>query len=306
MAANRRGRRDNGLDASSFVPLRDVDPRVGEHLLDLLRDAGIAAYLEPTSDVDSYTRAISLPSPPSDRLWVDRAARPDAHALVLEHAEADSPEGASSPISTAAATRRPGRPEADRSRDEEIWAQIVADYDRVSQSPVPPWPVHEDVERVRADAGQGAASDTERNTDWDTGPDDDLPADLSTEVLADAVEEGDTPATIPQAPDTSPWRRTRRERAAESHSDNAADDPDDHYQPPAPPPVPKLQRGTLYALMLIAFGATMLVAPGTLDLGADTSFILGVLGIVSGVGMLVYRMRERPPFDEGPDDGAVV
>jgi len=66
----RRGRRDNGLDASLWSPLRDVDPRIGEHLLDLLHAVGIAAYLEPSADVEPYTRSVSLPSPPSDRLVV--------------------------------------------------------------------------------------------------------------------------------------------------------------------------------------------------------------------------------------------
>ncbi|MBA3419922.1 MAG: hypothetical protein H0U09_14715 [Geodermatophilaceae bacterium] len=259
----RRGRRDNGLDASSFVPLRDVDPRVGEHLLDLLREAGIAAYLEPSSDVDNYTRAVSLPSPPSDRLWVDRASRPDANSLVREHADDDTPEAARSP------ERRPGRSDANdvhRPDEQTIWAQIVADYDRGSDAPVPPWPVHEDTDQ-------------------------------------------DEPAAVPERTDGEPELldkgadpQTRRERAGDLRSDN----PDDHYLPPPPPPVPRLQRVTLYALALIAVGATLLVAPGALDLGTDFSFVLGVLGIVTGVGMLVFRMRERPPFDEGPDDGAVV
>lgn len=268
MNGNRRGRRDNGLDASSFVPLRDVDPRVGEHLLDLLREAGIAAYLEPTSDVDSYTRAVSLPSPPSDRLWVDRAARPDAHSLVLEHADDDSP----------AARRRARRSDVNRSDEEAIWAQIVADYDRGTDSPVPPWPADEDAGR---DADDEAAAD-----------------DGDRDKLEDLADEPDSEP--PGDPDPAP--RTRREQAADSRRDN----PDDHYLPPPPPPVPHLQRATLYALVLIAFGATLLVAPGALDLGRDVSFVFGVLGIVTGVGMLVYRMRERPPFDEGPDDGAVV
>lgn len=268
MNGNRRGRRDNGLDASSFVPLRDVDPRVGEHLLDLLRAAGIAAYLEPTSDVDSYTRAVSLPSPPSDRLWVDRAARPDAQSLVLEHADDDSP----------AARRRAGRGDVNRSDEEAIWAQIVADYDRGNDSPVPPWPVHEDAGH---DADDGNAADE---------PEPDELAEFADET------DGRRPGHLDAAP------RTRREQAADSRRDN----PEDHYLPPPPPPVPHLQRATLYALVLIAVGATLLVAPGALDLGRDASFILGVLGIVAGVGMLVYRMRERPPFDEGPDDGAVV
>ncbi|WP_369137627.1 hypothetical protein [Modestobacter versicolor] len=82
-----RGRRDNGLDAALWSPVRDVDPRVGEHLLDLLQAAGIAAYLEPTTDVDAYTRTVSLPSPPSDRLYVDRARRLEADALVDQHVD---------------------------------------------------------------------------------------------------------------------------------------------------------------------------------------------------------------------------
>lgn len=84
---NGRGRRDNGLDAALWSPVRDVDPRVGEHLLDLLEAAGIAAYLEPATDVDAYTRTVSLPSPPADRLFVDRARRTEAGALVERHAE---------------------------------------------------------------------------------------------------------------------------------------------------------------------------------------------------------------------------
>src|SRR5919107_1186176 len=44
----RRGRRDNGLIASQYDPIGDVDPRVGEHLLDVLAGDGIAAYLQPS------------------------------------------------------------------------------------------------------------------------------------------------------------------------------------------------------------------------------------------------------------------
>ena len=82
-----RGRRDNGLDATLWSPLRDVDPRVGEHLLDVLEAAGIAAYLEPAADVGPYTRSVFLPSPPSDRLFVDRSRRAEARGLVDQHAD---------------------------------------------------------------------------------------------------------------------------------------------------------------------------------------------------------------------------
>src|SRR4051812_44119440 len=82
-----RGRRDNGLDAALWSPVRDVDPRVGDHLLDVLQAAGIAAFLEPANDVEPYTRSVSLPSPPSDRLFVDRARRLEARVLVDRHAD---------------------------------------------------------------------------------------------------------------------------------------------------------------------------------------------------------------------------
>jgi hypothetical protein len=92
-----RGRRDNGLDASLWSPVRDVDPRVGEHLLDVLEAAGIAAYLEPATDVEPYTRTVSLPSPPSDRLFVDRARRTEASTLVARHAENQLDPGPGAP-----------------------------------------------------------------------------------------------------------------------------------------------------------------------------------------------------------------
>ena len=122
---SRRGRRDNGLDAALWSPLRDVDPRVGEHLLDLLQAVGIAAYLEPASDVGPYTRTVFLPSPPSDRLFVDRARRAEARAVVDEHA----PQAAES---TAEHARGPAGdrsgPRRDLDEDAE-WAQIVAAFE---------------------------------------------------------------------------------------------------------------------------------------------------------------------------------
>jgi hypothetical protein len=92
-----KGRRDNGLDAALWSPVSDVDPRVGEHLLDVLEAAGIAAYLEPATDIEPYTRTVSLPSPPSDRLFVDRARRTEARTLLDQHAEPPAPARAPGP-----------------------------------------------------------------------------------------------------------------------------------------------------------------------------------------------------------------
>jgi hypothetical protein len=133
-----RGRRDNGLDAALWSPLRDVDPRVGEHLLDVLYDAGIAAYLEPAADVAPYTRTVFLPSPPTDRLFVDRARSAEARTLV----DAQADEHAR-PVPERARLRR------DLDEDAE-WARIVAAFeaehgqttveDSPADTPLPPPP----------------------------------------------------------------------------------------------------------------------------------------------------------------------
>ena len=143
----RRGRRDNGLDAVLWSPLRDVDPRIGEHLLDVLHAVGIAAYLEPSSDVGPYTRTVFLPSPPTDRLFVDRSRRGEARALV------DAQVG---PVPAAGrAAPEPAVPEraVRRDLDEDAeWARIVSAFEAehgrniVHDEPLPtppPPPPHE-------------------------------------------------------------------------------------------------------------------------------------------------------------------
>jgi hypothetical protein len=122
-----RGRLDNGLEASLWSPLRDVDPRVGEHLLDLLHAVGIAAYLEPSADVEPYTRTVSLPSPPSDRLFVDRARRAEARSVVDQHGPhaaetGDVVEPVPGPVPERAVVRR------DLDEDAE-WARIVSAFE---------------------------------------------------------------------------------------------------------------------------------------------------------------------------------
>jgi hypothetical protein len=65
------GRVDNGLQASAYVPLTDVDPTVGWHLLTALGRARIAAYLDDT------------PVPTDrQRLFVASDDRGDARTIV--------------------------------------------------------------------------------------------------------------------------------------------------------------------------------------------------------------------------------
>ena len=150
----RRGRRDNGLDASLWSPLQDVDPRIGEHLLDLLHAVGIAAYLEPSADVEPYTRTVSLPSPPSDRLFVDRARRAEARTVVDDHVPAGSEavDAPSAPDQRAEPAREPEGRVVRRDLDEDAeWAGIVAAFEaengrnvvQEQPSPAPPPVPHE-------------------------------------------------------------------------------------------------------------------------------------------------------------------
>jgi hypothetical protein len=65
-------RLDNGLRAAAYVPLTDVDPTVGRHLLTALGRARIAAYLGPVP-TESAQR----------RLFVASEERVDARTIVL-------------------------------------------------------------------------------------------------------------------------------------------------------------------------------------------------------------------------------
>lgn len=116
------GRRGNGLPAASWAPVGDVDPRQAGDLLLALADAGIAAYVTPsTGSVGAYL-AVQLPARPLDRLHVDAARRLDAVALVRAE---------------LAGERAP-------SAEDEAFAAIVSGWDAPSVAPVEPWPVAED------------------------------------------------------------------------------------------------------------------------------------------------------------------
>jgi hypothetical protein len=75
--ASHRGRRDNGLDSEFYAPVADVDPRLADHLLDVLGLREVPAYVEPTNDPVT-----------ADRLFV-AADRTDQARLVLTELAAE-------------------------------------------------------------------------------------------------------------------------------------------------------------------------------------------------------------------------
>lgn len=159
----RRGRRDNGLDASEYAVAGDVDPRVGEHLLDVLAAGGIAAYLQPSSDVNPVTRTTTVPARPVDRLFVDRAHLDTARGYLVQLAE-DGPVAPgsrpgtpatgsgqiASPASDPTAPAGAGQPAGRDADVDAVWAGIIANY----HAPAPadptaaPWPAAENLPPV--------------------------------------------------------------------------------------------------------------------------------------------------------------
>jgi hypothetical protein len=308
----RRGRRDNGLDAVAFVPLVDVDPRVGEHLLDVLGSAGVPAYLEPSVDVEPYTRALSLPSPPTDRLYVDRDQRPRARQIV----EAETPHG-TRPM-PAPREDEPSQGLTDQ-EEERAWQQIVAGWDtREEPPPAPPEPedppARGPIDRIGPDGHRHAdgprtshASRTGTHS-WDD-------ADLYAEPAKDRRRRrrSDTDEVTGADLDAAAEARAAEEKAADEAAGEAwsaeppvlDEGPEEHFEPPPPPPVPRPSRHAVLALLLVVLGIVFLATPDWLGFDDRTGLTLGVIAILGGGVLLVLRLRETR-VDDGPDDGAIV
>jgi hypothetical protein len=90
--------------------------------------------------------------------------------------------------------------------------------------------------------------------------------------------------------------------AALSGESRAEEEPDEHFVPPAPPPLPRLQPPTVISLLAIVAG--ILVNVTGFD-GGDLDW-LGIGAVIAGAIGLVWRAKEGPPTDSGWDDGAVV
>ena len=288
------GRRDNGLHETEWGALVDLDPRLSETILDSLAAEGVAAYVEPARDVDSYTRATTLPKRPLDRLWVDSAQADLARACVAAEVTdlaamlepGSSPAGLVRPVPSTAAARvlqppelpsvatsplQPpvggdGLPNDENPSDDEVFRQIVAGFSSETTDPVPRWPVSEDLDF--------------------TSPSDDAP------------------------------RRRRSDRAGSDEQDDdglpawvepAALEDEGHYEPPPPPKIPWPRPRTIGAVLMVVLGFAAIFAPFALGLSDDAlSLLLGLVLTIGGAAILVFSMRDAPPTDSGPDDGAVV
>ena len=266
----RRGRRDNGLDAADYAAAGDVDPRVGEHLLDVLAAGGIAAYLQPSADLNPILRATTLPARPTDRLYVDRAhldaAREQLHKLT----------GGTVP------TPPPPRPDERKDGDQN---EVDAAGRRSSRVSTPP------STRPRRRGPPRRASTRARSPEPPAEPGDKPAAatDISGIQLnrrrtdrRRAVAAGRTGQLRRRA-----GRRRRALRAAAPAATAAHLEVRD-----------RRRRGVVLGFVLFLF-------PTLLPVDRNLVTLIGFTAIVAGAVTLVWRLRSGDDDDEF-DDGAVV
>lgn len=267
----RRGRRDNGLDAADYAVAGDVDPRVGEHLLDVLAAGGIAAYLQPTADLNPILRATTLPARPIDRLYVDRThlavARDHLHKVT----------GGEPP------TPPPADPTSEPQRDVDVeaeWAKIVAGFHTSVDPTAEPWPASEGTERPKEPPRTGGLSNA---------------ADFSGVSLN--RRRTDRPAEDPSLLD-----------GLDTFGNDLPDDEgdeDERYIPPPPPPLPRISKYAVIGVLGVVVGFLLFLFPTMLPIDRDYVTLLGFAAIVGGAVTLVWRLRSGDDEDDY-DDGAVV
>jgi hypothetical protein len=274
----RRGRRDNGLDAADYAVAGDVDPRVGEHLLDVLAAGGIAAYLQPSADLNPILRTTTLPARPTDRLYVDRAHLAEARGHL------DRLGGGALP--TPPAPRADNRTQAGGSQSDvdTEWAKIIAGFDTGVEDPATtPWPAAE---------GLPAAPEPTRP------PDGTLPsaADFS------GIQLNRRRTDNPPPPDPSLLD------GLDTFGAGVQDDDEDEerYNPPPPPPLPHISKYAIAGVLGVVLGFVLFIRPSLLPIDRNFVTLIGFAAIVAGAITLVWRLRSGDDDDDDFDDGAVV
>ena len=275
------GRRGNGLAAAEWGALVDVDPRLSEALLDRLAEAAVAAYVEPASGTDPVGRSVQLPKRPLDRLWVDPLRADRAREVVAaEVADLTTLLGEQTPGATAHGL---------------VSAVPQGETGRVLRPPTLPLAATPPPVGPPPDPD---AAFREIVAGWDDDAGDPVPR----WPVSEDVSITTPPPALPPAPAADLGRA-----GLPAWLEPAALDDDGHFVPPPPPPPPRLKPRTIGAWLCIVLGLLMMFAPDLLRLPAGAGVgLLGISLLVGGAGALVWWMRDGPPRDAGPDNGAVV
>lgn len=296
-AERRRGSRDNGLDATDWRAVDDLDPRVSGDVLDLLAARGIAAYVQPAVDIDPVTRSATLPNRPRDRLFVDRQRLQDARESVRRLI--DTPGGVPDEAAAGAATS-----EAATSDVDVAFADIVARFgdppaDPTAEPLADPSAARPTAEQRSADPTAEPVADPAREPvaevelRWPAGPVDGR--HVTEPSLLDALDTFDDA----REPD---WHHG----GADLPDD---DEPTEQFIPPPPPPLPRLARQTVLGALAVLAGLVMVVGrPDIVPLDRSSTMLLGFATMLGGATALILRLRPGTDPDDHnhPNDGARV
>lgn len=126
--------RNNGLPATRYTPLVDLEPHFADALLEALRAEGVPAYAAPSPGRRGPYLDIQLPDRPTDRVWVDVETTDRAREVLREQM----------PEFSEAVLAPPRSPILTEAQSDEAWQAIVAGFNNTASDPVPPWPVAED------------------------------------------------------------------------------------------------------------------------------------------------------------------
>jgi hypothetical protein len=117
-------------------------------------------------------------------------------------------------------------------------------------------------------------------------------------------------------PDETPWPVAEGYSSFEpsppppppaSYSQPVYEDPEDHFVPPDPAPLPPTNPVTKYGWVALLGGIALLIFPALAGHAIGNGLLaLAILAIMGGFVTLVLRMKDAPPNDSDPDDGAVV
>ncbi len=275
--------RSNGLRASAYAVLLEIEDSLGDPTLAALAARDIAAYVEPVAGPGGTTRLV---------LYVDVLQRAPAGAVLagLTPAAAALQMAGEQPADSEPVRKSDPDPSAES--DDAAFAALVEAFHRTPGERT--WPDAEDLPTGALPPGSAR-------------PQTALPADTvlpaapprRTDKKWDPQVDGDRRRSYPPAP-TPP-----QPPPVEAFDAVDAVDDDEHY---APEPLPRLEPShfaTRWALIGLLIGLALLLVPTLLDFGHQTSVdVVGVVCVLGSGGVLVSRLRDRSPDD--PDDGAVV
>lgn len=315
-ADGRHGRRDNGLTATEYAAAGDVDPRVGEHLLDVLALEGIAAYLRPSSDLHPVTRTNLLPGRPTDRLYVDRHHLGTARDYLARLAESPAESPAERTVESTVERPEPS-PAGDAAGEaaSEVRDGPAAAATPTAQSPPERPPVdptadppaagsrrEPDFDGAWAEIVAGLQADGPRRA-WPEPED---------QTRSGRIGPGRSRLTLGGrvAPSASPADEPSLLDGLDTFGadlPDAEEEEEEEFTPPPAPPVPRPSAATVLAVVGIVGGLAVFLRPELLPTSAGLAMFTGVVALLAGFGALIWRLRPGGDDDEpDPDDGARV